>query len=242
MEALTIAATLDQLAAYLKDKDYGSVEIVVVVPTSTDGTAAIARSRAGSFKQFKVVDAGPRVGKGRDVRLGIFESSGRYRVFMDADLATPLVHLDEVKAFMDQGGQIGIAVRDLLKIHKSWLRKIISASANIAAQLLVVPGIKDTQCGFKAFQAAVAEDLFSHMTMLEWSFDMEVLAIARMRDYKIEFFETPDWRDPKAKGHGLVGDSRIKVVLNGFFDPFKIRLNIWTGRYKHPNYVHKPIY
>jgi dolichyl-phosphate beta-glucosyltransferase len=161
---------------------------------------------------------------------------------MDADLATPLIHLDDVKSFMDHDGKVGIAVRDLLVIHKNLLRKIMSKSANIAAQLLVVPGIKDTQCGFKVFEAQAAEEIFSRMTMLEWSFDMEILAIARQLHYPIEFIETPDWKDPKAKGTGLAGDSRIKVVLNGFLDPLKIRLNIIAGRYRTPGYTHKHIY
>ena len=242
MEALHIAGALSELATFLDSRDYGSVEVLVVVADSPDGTANIAASQARLFRHFRVIHAGPRVGKGRDVRLGIFEARGRYRLFMDADLATPLVHLDDVKALMDSGGDIAIAVRDLFSVHKGLMRKFMSKSANIAAQVLVVPGIKDTQCGFKAFKASVAEDVFGRMTMLQWSFDMEVLAIARLRGYRIELINAPDWADPKATGTGLVGDSMIKVVLNGLLDPFRMRLNIWTGRYKKPTYTHKHIY
>lgn len=239
MEAANIADSLQRLSAWLRDHDYGEVEVMVVTADSPDGTAKIAEGQAKLFKHFRVVHAGPRVGKGRDVRLGMYEARGRYKLFMDADLATPLGHLDDVKAFMDRGGQVGIAVRDLFRIHKGLMRKLMSKSANLAAQMLVVPGIKDTQCGFKVFEAGVAEDVFSRMTMLSWSFDMEILAIARLRHYKINPIETPDWKDPKAEGQGLVGDSMIKVVLAGFMDPFKIRLNIWSGRYRQPSYTHK---
>ncbi len=242
MEAGRIGDVLAEVAAFLDGRDYGEVEVLVVTADSSDGTASIAGSKAKLFKHFRLIAAGPRVGKGRDVRLGIYEARGRYKLFMDADLATPLVHLDDVKLLMDRGGKVGIAVRDLLIIHKSLMRKLMSKAANIAAQILILPGIKDTQCGFKVFEAAAAEDIFSRMTMLEWSFDMEILAIARRLGYPISFIETPDWTDPKAAGSGLVGDSLVKVVLNGFLDPFKIRLNIWTGRYKHPNYTHKSIY
>jgi len=242
MEALHIAGALAELAAFLDSRDYGTVEVLVVVADSPDGTANIAAIGARLFKHFRVIQAGPRVGKGRDVRLGIFEARGRYRLFMDADLATPLTHLDDIKAFMDRGGDIAIAVRDLFVVHAGFMRKVMSKSANIAAQLLVVRGIKDTQCGFKAFKAGVAEDVFGRMTMLQWSFDMEVLAIARLRGYGIEFIQAPDWKDPKAAGTGLVGDSMIKIVLNGLLDPFKMRRNIWTGRYKTPTYTHKRIY
>src|ERR1035437_7500147 len=143
---------------------------------------------------------------------------------MDADLATPLRHLDDVHAFIAAGGQIGIAVRNLFRIHKGIMRKVMSKSVNIAAQVLVVPGIKDTQCGFKVFEASAAEEIFGRMTLLQWSFDLEVLAIARQLHYKIDFFECPDWKDPKAAGQGLVGDSQIKIVLNGVLDPFRMRL------------------
>jgi dolichyl-phosphate beta-glucosyltransferase len=239
MEAANIADSLQRLSDFLKTRDYGQVEVLVVAADSPDGTARIAEGQARLFQNFRVVHAGPRVGKGRDVRLGMYEAHGRYKLFMDADLATPLVHLDDVKAFMDRNGQIGIAVRDLFRIHKGLMRKLMSKTANLAAQFLVVPGIKDTQCGFKVFEAKVAEDVFSRMTMLSWSFDMEILAIARMRRYKIDPIETPDWKDPKAEGQGLVGDSMIKVVLAGFLDPFKIRLNIWSGKYRRATYVHK---
>jgi dolichyl-phosphate beta-glucosyltransferase len=241
MEAAGIGRSLEDLAAFLRTRDYGAVEVLVVTADSSDGTAAIAASKAGLFDHFRLVQAGPRVGKGRDVRLGIYEARGRYRMFMDADLATPLHHLDEVKAFMDRGGDIAIAVRDLFRIHKGLMRKAMSKGANLAAQALVVPGIKDTQCGFKAFKGTVAEDLFARMTMLQWSFDMEILAIARQRGYTIDFIECPDWKDPKAAGQGLVGDSMIKVVLNGFLDPFKMRLNIMTGTYRRRHYRHHAV-
>ncbi len=242
MEGTLIAEALGELADFLASRDYGEVEVLVVVADSTDGTAKIASSQANRFAHFRLVNAGPRVGKGRDVRLGMFEAAGRYRLFMDADLATPLHHLDEVKAFMDRDGKVAIAVRDLFVIHKGLARKVMSKSANIAAQVLVVPGIKDTQCGFKVFEAEAAEQIFSRMTMLQWSFDMEILAIARRLHYPVEFIETPDWKDPKTGATGLVGDSLLKVVLNGFMDPFKVRYGLWTGRYTKPSYVHKPMY
>lgn len=241
-EADRIADVLKTLSEFLNSRNYGEVEVMVVAADSPDGTIKIAEAQKGLFKHFRVVHAGPRVGKGRDVRLGIFEAKGKYRLFMDADLATPLHHLDDVKKFMDKGGKVAIAVRDLLVIHKGLARKVMSKSANIAAQVLVVPGIKDTQCGFKVFEAEAAEAIFSRMTMLQWSFDMEILAIARKLHYPIDFIETPDWKDPKAEGAGLVGDSQIKVVINGFMDPFKIRFGMWTGKYDKPNYHHKAMY
>lgn len=241
-EANIIGQTLETLAAFLKTRDYGTVEVLVVVADSPDGTAKIAESKASLFAAFRVVHAGPRVGKGRDVRLGMFEARGRYRVFMDADLATPLIHLDEVQRLSAEGTQVIIAVRDLVKIHKGLMRKAISSLGNIAAQVLILPGIKDTQCGFKAFEAEAAIAIFSRQTMLGWSFDAEILKIARLLKYRIALIEAPDWTDPKAEGTGLVGDSAIKAALKTFGDLLVVRWNVWLWRYRKPSYTHKSMY
>lgn len=240
-EAPVIAASLQQLAAFLNTRDYGRVEVLVVVCNSPDGTLEIARSQTALFQNLRVIDAGPRVGKGYQVRLGMFEATGRYRLFIDADLATPLAHLDQVKAFMDRQGQVGIAVRDLWHIHHNLRRRLISKTANLVAQLLVVPGIEDTQCGFKVFEASAAEAIFGRQVLVNWSFDLEVLGIARRLGYRIEFFEVPDWSDPKPPGSGLTGDPQFKSALREVLDPLKIRLRLWSGQYKKPTYHHPPV-
>jgi dolichyl-phosphate beta-glucosyltransferase len=240
MEATNIADSLATLATWLKDHDYGAVEVLVVAADSPDGTAKIAEDQARLFKQFKVVHAGPRVGKGRDVRLGMYEARGRYKLFMDADLATPLIHLDGVKRLvMDPNADLGIAVRNLWAIHKNPIRKLISGMNTIVAPIMVAPGVKDTQCGFKVFRTDVAEAVFSRMTMLSWSFDAEILHIAHRLGYKIVPIPALDWKDPKIEGSGLVGDSPIKAAVNGFLDLFTIRWNGLTGIYKKPTYQHK---
>jgi dolichyl-phosphate beta-glucosyltransferase len=238
-EAAGIGQALETLAKFLDTRDYGVIEVLVVVADSPDGTAKIAQSKAGLFKHFRVVHAGPRAGKGRDVRLGIFEAKGRYKLFMDADLATPLEHLDDVHALMLQDADVIIAVRSLWSIHKGLLRKMMSTFGNVFIQVLILPGIKDTQCGFKAFEAEAAAAIFSRQTMLGWSFDAEVLKIARLLGYKIRKIEAPDWKDPKTAGMGLVGDSALHAAIQTLLDTVEIRLNVWEGRYKKPNYTHK---
>lgn len=240
-EAPVIASSLQQLAAFLESHNYGRVEVLVVICTSPDGTLEIAREQVGLFENLSVIDAGPRVGKGYQVRLGMFEAAGRYRLFMDADLATPLKHLDQVKAFMDQQGQVGIAVRDLWHIHHDFTRRLISKTANLVAQLLVVPGIKDTQCGFKVFEASAAKAIFGRQTLVNWSFDLEILAIAKKLGYHISYFEIPDWADPKPPGAGLTGDPQLKSAVREVLDPLKIRFRLWSGQYREPSYKHTQI-
>lgn len=239
MEAQGITQTLDRLATFLNTHEYGEVEVLVVVADSSDGTARIAESKSGLFRKFRVIHAGPRAGKGRDVRLGMFEAQGRYRLFMDADLATPLEHLEEVKQLINDGAEVGIAVRDLVKIHSGFMRKCITKLGNVLAQAILLPGFTDTQCGFKFFEATAVEKIFGRMTILGWGFDLEILAVARKLGYRVRIIETPDWKDPKAAGGGLVGDSAARAALQVFKDLIRVRWNLMRGLYRHPLYFHE---
>jgi dolichyl-phosphate beta-glucosyltransferase len=226
-EADRIGQSLEKLATFLRTRNYGEVEVLVIAQGDDTGPAA---AKAGShFRHFRVVDLKHRPGKGGAVRAGIFEAKGRYKLFMDADLATPLTHLDDVKAVMDRGSEVGICVRNLGVTHKG-LRKFISGFGNMLVQVLLLPGIKDSQCGFKVFESKAADEIFSRQTLMSWGFDMEVLALARKFGYKIEIIPTDDWKDPKKVG--LVGDSNLKVAIQTFLDLLKIRLNLTFGKYR----------
>lgn len=239
MEAEGIAQTLDRLAEFLRTHEYGAVEVLVVVADSPDGTAGIAESKSGLFHNLRVIHAGPRAGKGRDVRLGMFEAVGRYRLFMDADLATPLDHLDEVKKLIIDGAEVGIAVRNLVKIHSGFMRKCVTKFGNVLAQVILLPGFRDTQCGFKFFEAEAVEEIFGRMTIPGWGFDLEILAVARSLGYDVEVIETPDWKDPKATGCGLAGDSAARAALQVFKDLIRIRWNLVRGLYRDRLYFHE---
>lgn len=236
-EADTIELHLEELADYLKDHDYGRVEVLVMAQ-SEDDTGAAAKHDARYFHDFRVINLGKRAGKGGAVRAGMFEASGRYKLFMDADLATPLHHLDDVKHLMDGGAKVGIAVRDIISTHKG-LRKYLSQFGNLLTQILIAPGIRDTQCGFKVFEAEAAEQIFSRQTILGWAFDMEVLLIARKLGYKIEIFTANDWHDPKTAG--LVGESALKTAVNMFSDMLRIRSRALRGVYRKPSFNYKAI-
>ena len=242
MEAARIGDTLERLAAFLETRNYGGVEVVVVIAESSDGTRMLAAEKAGLFKHFRIIDAGPRAGKGRDVRLGMFEAKGAYRVFMDADLATPLVHLDEVVKLAGEGAKVGIAVRNLSTVHHELFRKFTTTVGNILVQVILLPGLKDTQCGFKFFEAKAAEQIFGRMTIVGWGFDMEVLALARKLGYSIAIIKAPDWTDPKVSSEGLAGDSATGVAAQVLRDLFKVRWNLLRGRYGRKTYLHRAIY
>jgi dolichyl-phosphate beta-glucosyltransferase len=242
MEAARIGDTLERLAAFLGTRDYGEVEVLLVIADSPDGTRLISAEKANLFKNFRIIDAGPKVGKGYQVRLGMFEAQGDYRVFLDADLATPLVHLDDVVRLAGAGAKVGIAVRNLSSVHSELFRKFTTTIGNVLIQVILLPGLKDTQCGFKFFEAKAAEEIFGRMMIVGWGFDMEVLSLARKLGYSVAVFNAPDWTDPKASHEGLVGDSAIGVSLQVLRDLLKVRWNMIRGRYEHISYLHRAIY
>lgn len=236
-EADRIEASLKLLADHVKDNEYGRVEVVVMAQTDDD-TGAAAKHDAKYFHDFRVVSLGQRAGKGAAVRAGMFEARGKYRMFMDADMATPLRHLDDVHSLMQRGAKVGIAVRHLAKIHKGFARKLMTKGGNILAQIVLLPGIEDTQCGFKVFEATAAEEIFSRQTIKGWGFDMEILKIARSLGYRIETFVADDWKDPKTVG--LVGDSNLGSAVQVLRDLIYIRLKSWTGQYKKKTFHYEP--
>lgn len=236
-EEKRIGHTLLELAKYLKSKHYDA-EVLVVDALSTDDTQAVAEAAGKHFNHFRFVQTGPKMGKGKQVRDGMFEAQGDYIMFMDADLATPLKYLDEVYDIIAKGGKVGICVRNLTESHTG-IRKFISTFGNWLTQTLIVPGIKDTQCGFKVFEKSVARDVFGRQQILGWGFDMEVLAVARKLGYPIELIEVPDWHDV-IEGSKISGNGALKVALQTFGDLLSIKWGLLTGRYRTASFRYKP--
>lgn len=229
-EADRIAQSLQDLSAAIKQYlDPKTTQVIVVSADSDDNTADVAEQSTSLFEHFQVVRPGPRVGKGRDVRAGIMAGTGQYRMFMDADMATPLHHLKQVQQFMATGGDMSIGIRPLASIHTGF-RKYVSEIGNLLVRTLLTPGISDSQCGFKVFRADVAEVLFPRLTILGWGFDMELLTIARIHKFKLDTMNIPDWHDPKEEG--LTGDSSIKVTIDTGIELLKILGNRVLHRYK----------
>jgi len=232
-EATRIGGSLDELSAYLK-KHKIDAEVLVVDASSPDGTSKEVKKHAKDFKKLELIDVGPKPKgkfiKGLQVKKGMLKAQGQVVLFMDADLATPLKYIDQALEQIDSGSQVAICVRNLQKSHKG-LRKLISGFGNFLVQILLLPGISDTQCGFKAFTRDSAQVVFSLQTIESWGFDMEILAIARKKGYNIGLINVPDWRDIK-EGSKISGTSPIKASLQTFGDLMRIRWQIIRGRYK----------
>lgn len=187
-EQQRLGETLPTLHRYLAEH-FDWFELIVVDDGSSDGTAYIVRQFAESHPSVKLISYQPNRGKGHAVRTGVLQSQGELVLFSDADLATPIEELETLRARLSEGYDIAIASRAVrgaqLVIRQPWYREMAGRSFNLLVQLLAVPGIHDTQCGFKLFRRSVAYEVFSRCQEDGFGFDIEVLHVAMRLGYRI---------------------------------------------------------
>jgi dolichyl-phosphate beta-glucosyltransferase len=180
-EERRIRPTLIEVLAYCKAQTY-STEIIVVDDGSKDDTVAVAREFIGQHPNVRIINNVHNQGKGAVVRQGMLAAKGEMRLFMDADSS---VSIDQVGNLLDRSRDGDVIIGSRYLDHKSiqgkrpMSRRILSRGSNVLIQALVLPGIRDTQCGFKLMHAKSAETIFSLMTQGGWLFDVEMLVIAQ---------------------------------------------------------------
>jgi len=225
-EEARLPASLQAIAAFVEQQSY-AVEVVIVDNNSTDSTHTIAQEFASEQPYMRVLFEKTQ-GKGAAVRTGMLAARGQYRFICDADLSMPI---EEVQKFLPpqlSGYDIAIASREApgaVRYNEPWYRHLMGRVFNTIVRLFAVPGFQDTQCGFKMFRDAVAEDVFPLQTMNGWSFDVEVLYAAQRRGYKI--VEVPiNWYYKDNTRIHPIHDS-----IDMFVEVFKIRRNGLRGMY-----------
>lgn len=219
--------TLEQIADFLSQQDFSS-EIIVVENGSSDRTLALAQIYAQRIPNLRVLHSAER-GKGLAVKMGMLAARGRYRFFADADLSMPIA---EVTRFIPPAlpeAQVAIGSREApgaVRYDEPSYRHVTGRVFNTIVRLLALPGLEDTQCGFKCFRGDIADEVFPLQTISGWTFDVEVLFIARRRGYRIVEVGIPWYFN---------ADSKIRVARDAsrmFLDLINIRLNAWAGRYE----------
>ena len=190
-EAVRLPSTLAATAEYFRMRSE-TFEILVVDDGSTDDTRAVVTWYAAQHPELSVqcLSYGGNRGKGFAVRFGMLRASGDLRLFCDADLATPAEEYEVVLSAMTRvEAEVGIGSRPLrnshLLVHQPWFREWMGRGFNKAVQILAVPGIADTQCGFKLFTAQAAQEVFCRCRIDGFAFDSEALYIARRLGYTI---------------------------------------------------------
>jgi dolichyl-phosphate beta-glucosyltransferase len=217
---------LRQVFAFLEKQAYPG-EVLVIENGSTDGTLQLAQQFARESPNLRAVHVSGR-GKGLAVRRGMEEARGLYRFVCDVDLSMPV---EEINHFLPPAltdFDIAIASREApgaVRYNEPYYRHLTGRIFNCLIRLLVLPDIQDTQCGFKCFRAAVAEEIFRYQTLTGWSFDVEILHIAHQRGCRI--VEVPiRWHySPESKIHILRDSWRM------FLDLLTIRRNARRGAY-----------
>ena len=238
-EAERLPLTLVDVDRILAARDY-SAEVLVIIDGGTDGTTAVANRLATSMPEVRVIENAENHGKGWVVRQGMLAARGNWRLFMDADNSTSLAEFDRMLPFLSAGGgsayggkkktyDVVIGSRAVpgakLDPPQAWYRRLLGKLGNRLIQWLAVPGIHDTQCGFKCLSEEAAIKIFSVATIDRWGFDVEMLALARQFGFSV--MEMPvTW----------VNDTRSTVPASAYLstlrDVWRVRQNIKRGTYR----------
>jgi glycosyltransferase involved in cell wall biosynthesis len=226
-EAERISETLLAMDKYLSTVEY-SYEIIVVNDGSTDNTAAIVRNMEKLVKNIKLIDIKQNGGKGGTVRAGMLAATGNIRLFTDADNSTSIDQFDKMIPLFKEGCGVVIGSRAMrgakLDPPESFFRQVVGKVLNILIQLFLLPGLWDTQCGFKAFTDEAAEKIFSISKISGWGFDVEILALAHRMGYKIKEIPVHWVNDTRSHVHFSAG-------LQFLGETCKIRWWLWRRQY-----------
>jgi len=215
-----LPATLDRVQEYL-DADGRPYELVLVDDGSGDATLAVMNGAAERRPNVHVVSLGENRGKGRAVAAGVAATTGGLVLFSDADLSTPIEELAKLEAAVDAGADIAVASRALKRseivIPQPGTRVLMGKVFNLLVQgLLLVPGVWDTQCGFKLFRGTSGREVFAALTTDGFAFDVEVLHRARRRGLRIA-------EVPVSWSHSAPTKVRWRHPLQMFRDLLRIR-------------------
>lgn len=229
-EARRLPGTLASIAEYL-DVSELSAEVIVVDDGSTDGTVEAAKAVPGKGMPPKIIGFEGNRGKGAAVKEGLLAATGDYVLFMDADNSTHITEVEKLLAVATKDKiPVVIGSRYLdsksIKIKQPWYRVWLSRMGNRLIRHTILPGVLDTQCGFKLFKRQAAHDIAPLLTRERFSFDMELLVIAKQLGYDIR--EVPvNWYDTPG--------TRLRPIKSAFGtlrDLVRIKWNLMRGRYE----------
>jgi dolichyl-phosphate beta-glucosyltransferase len=221
-EEQRLGATLERIIGYLAGRDY-AWEIIVVDDGSSDSTGAVAL-RLGAGHALRVLRNEPNQGKGASIRRGMMEARGRFRLFSDADLSTPVEEIEKFWPRFEAGCGVVIGSRAAegaqLEVRQAWYREMMGRTFNLIVRALLVRGIRDTQCGFKAFTAEAADAVFPNQRLKGFAFDVEAILLARRAGFRVEEVPVRWINSPASKVSALRDSARM------FADLLRLKLGL----------------
>jgi dolichyl-phosphate beta-glucosyltransferase len=218
-----LGPTLTRIGEYLDTKNW-TAEIIVVDDGSKDRTVDLVKEWMKKDVRIKLVRNPENKGKGFSVRNGMSRATGRYRLFSDSDLSTPIEELDKLLSYI--GGRIDVTIgsRSIVgsdvQVKQVFYRVLMGKIFNLIVRILFHTKMRDTQCGFKLFTREAAEDVFPKAVVNRFGFDVEVLFLAEKLGYKVQ--EVPVvWINSEESKVSAVRDS-----IDMFIDLFRIRMRL----------------
>ena len=217
--------TLEQVFNFLKEQSF-TAEVIVVENGSSDKTLEVAQGFIKQQPNLQVIQS--ERGKGAAVKRGMLAAKGAYRFMCDADLSMPVAEITKFIPPVLTNFDIAIASREAkgaVRYDEPRYRHLGGRVINFLIQLFILPGLNDTQCGFKCFSAKIADDIFNLQTQHGWSFDIELLYIARRHKYTVQEIPIHWVHHPETKV------SAVRDAIRMIQDIFRIRANALRGMY-----------
>ena len=229
-ESVRIGPTLEKILAYLRRQSY-EAEIVVVNDGSQDRTGELVRALAASHPEIRLFETPLNRGKGAAVKQGVLESHGKWVLFSDADLSTPIEEVEKLLEAVEREravAAIGSRAlrRELIGVHQPLLRVWSGRFFIVVVRLATGLKIHDTQCGFKLFHLQATREAFLLQTSQGFGFDPELLYLVQLHGGRI--VEVPvRWDNSPATKVRFFRDSLLMLL-----DLLRLRRNRWQGRYR----------
>jgi glycosyltransferase involved in cell wall biosynthesis len=226
-EQARLPYTLAEIERYLC-REQIEAEVIVVDNGSQDATSVVVQTAATRFPSIRLLRTDGR-GKGLAVRHGVLAAQGEVVIFADADLSWSVEDLSRFMHLVDPasapvviGSREGFGAR---RIGEPVYRHLMGRVFNRVVQALAVPGVEDSQCGFKAFSREAARAIFARERLDDWGFDVEILFLARRLGYNVEVVPLR-WEHKQNSRVSPVRDSLLMLS-----DVLRVRVNAWRGSY-----------
>ncbi len=230
-EEKRLPKTLREINDYLSKQNF-NFEIIVVSDGSTDKTCQIVENLKSEIKNLRLICEKINRGKGYAVKIGMLAAKGEFRLFTDADNSTSIGHVEKMWPEFKKGADIVIGTRDPKDAKEAcqafpqpWWRRLLGDIFNLFVKIFCgLWEFWDTQCGFKCFTERAAKEIFPKCKIERFSFDPEILVIAKKKGFKISKIPVYWINDPESK-------VKFKSMVKMGIDLIKIRLNLMKGIY-----------